>query len=318
MAREPLPDKAGPATHPPRTAVSAPRGRIPGTPINLPVRRDSTIRPANANLGTVVEGEGLNRGTPDSLDRELDAVSDIDIDSAELWSSASESEADRRCPQHSAASNPQQIVQNATAKEHGAETGLRSPLPGWPVDNDTPQDIGEGIHTRQATDATRMQDGGLRQRQKAGGKRKSDLRALLCSLELELVMMNLSNPPSYMDTHRPARESDFGRSQMSRPRPDGLRRKVGARRVSDLSALIEQPVIEMMRLGPNSPQDCMAPPYLAQGSDRWRNRIPPSLHSPGLTSAGLRREAGEWRASGFRALIELREMELVTLNLNSQ
>ena len=164
MAREPLPDKAGPATHPPRTAVSAPRGRIPGTPINLPVRRDSTIRPANANLGTVAEGEGLNRGTPDSLDRELDAASDrdIDIDSAELWSSASEGEADRRCPQHSAASNSQQVVQNATAKEHGAETGLRSPLPGWPVDNDTPQDVGEGIHPRQATDATRMQDGGLR------------------------------------------------------------------------------------------------------------------------------------------------------------
>ena len=105
---------------------------------------------------------------------------------------------------------------------------------------------------------------------------------------------------------------------MSRPRPDGLRREVGARRVSDLSALIEQPEIEMMRLGPNSPQDRMAPPHLAQGSDRWRNRIPPSLHSPWLPQAGLRREAGEWRVSGFRALIELREMELVTLNLNSQ
>ena len=105
---------------------------------------------------------------------------------------------------------------------------------------------------------------------------------------------------------------------MSRPRPDGLRREVGERRVSDLSALIEQPVMELVKLGPNSPRDCIATPHLAQGSDRWRNRIPPSLHSPGLTSAGLRREAGEWRVSGFRALIELREMELVTLNLNSQ
>ena len=164
MARKPLPDKAGPATHPPRTAVSAPRGRIPGTPINLPVRRDSTIRPANADPGTVAEGEGLNRGSPDSLDRALDAASDrdIDIDSAELWPSASEDEADRRCPQHSEASSSQQVVQHATADEHGAETGLRSSLPGWSVANDTPQDIGEGIHPRHATDATRMQDEGLR------------------------------------------------------------------------------------------------------------------------------------------------------------
>ena len=164
MAREPLPDKAGPATRPLRTAVSAPRGRIPGTPINLPVRRDSTIRPADANLGTMAEGEGLNRGTPDSLDRELDAASDrdIDIDSAELWSSASEGEADRRGTQHSAASSSQQVVQRATAEENGTETGLRSPLPGWPEDNDTPQDVGEGIHPRQATDATRMRAGGLR------------------------------------------------------------------------------------------------------------------------------------------------------------
>ena len=42
------------------------------------------------------------------------------------------------------------------------ETGLRSPLPGWSVANDTPQDIGEGIHPRHTTDATRMQDEGLR------------------------------------------------------------------------------------------------------------------------------------------------------------
>ena len=92
MARKPLPGKAGPATHPPRTAVSAPRGRIPGTPINLPVRRDSTIRPANTDPGTVAEGAGLSQGSPDSLDRALDAASDRDIDSAEfsaLWPSAS-------------------------------------------------------------------------------------------------------------------------------------------------------------------------------------------------------------------------------------
>ena len=64
--------------------------------------------------------------------------------------------------QHSEASSSQQVVQHATADEHGAETGLRSPLPGWSVANDTPQDIGEGIHPRHATDATRMQDEGLR------------------------------------------------------------------------------------------------------------------------------------------------------------
>ena len=33
--------------------------------------------------------------------------------------------------------------------------------------------------------------------------------------------------------------------------------------------------------------------------------------------AGLRREVGEWRESGFRALIEPPEMELETLNLNN-
>ena len=105
---------------------------------------------------------------------------------------------------------------------------------------------------------------------------------------------------------------------MSRPRPDGLRREVGERRVSGFRALIEPPVIELVVLSLNSPQDRIATPHLAQGSDRWKNRIPPSLQSPWLAPAGLRREAGEWRVSGFRALIELREMELVTLNLNSQ
>ena len=165
MARKPLPGKAGPATHPPRTAVSAPRGRIPGTPINLPVRRNSTIRPANTDLGTVAEGAGLSQGSPDSLDRALDEASDRDIDSAEfsaLWPSASEDEADRRCPQHSEASSSQQVVQQATADEHGAETGLRSPLPGWSEANDTLQDIWDGIHPHHATDDTRMQDEGLR------------------------------------------------------------------------------------------------------------------------------------------------------------
>ena len=165
MARKPLPGKAGPATHPPRTAVSAPRGRIPGTPINLPVRRDSTIRPANTDPGTVAEAAGLSQGSPDSLDRALDEASDRDIDSAEfsaLWPSASEDEADRRRPQHSEASSSQQVVQHATADEHGAETGLRSPLPGWSEANDTLQDIWEGIHPHHATDATRMQDEGLR------------------------------------------------------------------------------------------------------------------------------------------------------------
>ena len=165
MARKPLPGKAGPATHPPRTAVSAPRGRIPGTPINLPVRRNSTIRPANTDLGTVAEGAGLSQGSPDSLDRALDEASDRDIDSAEfsaLWPSASEDEADRRCPQHSEASSSQQVVQQATADEHGAETRLRSPLPGWSEANDTLQDIWDGIHPHHATDDTRMQDEGLR------------------------------------------------------------------------------------------------------------------------------------------------------------
>ena len=139
MARKPLPGtpinlpivKAGPETHPPRTAVSAPRGPIPGTPINLPVRRDSTIRPASADLDTVAEGAGLSQGSPDSLDRVLDEASDRDIDSAEfsvLWPSASEDEADRRFPrsQHSEASSSQQVVQQVTADEHGAEAGLRS------------------------------------------------------------------------------------------------------------------------------------------------------------------------------------------------
>ena len=70
--------------------------------------------------------------------------------------------------------------------------------------------------------------------------------------------------------------------------------------------------------GPEQPAGSHGPSSSSSRNDRWRNRIPPSLHSPGLTSAGLRREAGEWRVSGFRALIELREMELVTLNLNSQ
>ena len=51
---------------------------------------------------------------------------------------------------------------SATADEHGAETGLRSPLPGWSEANDTLQDIWEGIHPHHATDATRMQDEGLR------------------------------------------------------------------------------------------------------------------------------------------------------------
>eukprot|EP00439_Symbiodinium_sp_Y106_P014721 s6584_g2.t1 len=136
MARKPLPGtpinlpivKAGPETHPPRTAVSAPRGPIPGTPINLPVRRDSTIRPASADLDTVAEGAGLSQGSPDSLDRVLDEASDRDIDSAEfsvLWPSASEDEADRRFPrsQHSEASSSQQVVQQVTADEHGAEAG---------------------------------------------------------------------------------------------------------------------------------------------------------------------------------------------------
>ena len=149
MARKPLPGKAGPETHPPRTAVSAPRGRIPGTPINLPVRRDSTIRPASTDLDTVAEGAGLSQGSPDSLDRALDEASDRDTDSAEfsvLRPSASEDGADRRfpCSQHSEASSSQQVVQQVTADEHGAEAGLRSPLPGWSEANDTLQETWDG------------------------------------------------------------------------------------------------------------------------------------------------------------------------------
>ena len=79
----------------------------------------------------MAEGAGLSQGSPDSLDRVLDEASDRDIDSAEfsvLWPSASEDEADRRFPrsQHSEASSSQQVVQQVTADEHGAEAGLRS------------------------------------------------------------------------------------------------------------------------------------------------------------------------------------------------
>ena len=175
MTRNPLPGtpinlpvvKAGPETHPPRTAVSAPRGPIPGTPINLPVRRDSTIRPANTDLDTVEEGAGLSQGSPDSLDRALDEASDRDIDSAEfsvLWPSASEDEADRRSPrpQHSAASSSQQVAQQVTAGEHGAEAGLRSPLPGWSEASDTLQEAWDGTNPHHTPDDTRMHDKGLR------------------------------------------------------------------------------------------------------------------------------------------------------------
>ena len=112
-----------------------------------------------------------------------------------------------------------------------------------------------------------------RPRREAGGRRKSGLRALVCPLELELVMMNLSHPPSHMDTPHPARESDYWRSQMSRPRPDGLRREVGGRRVSGFRALIEPREMELIPLYLNNPWSHMDPPRPAQGSDHWRHRL---------------------------------------------
>ena len=112
-----------------------------------------------------------------------------------------------------------------------------------------------------------------RPRREAGERGERGFRALVCPLELELVMMNLSNPSSHMDTPHPARESEYWRSRMSRPRPDGLRREVGERRVSGFCALIEPREMELVPLHLNNPWSHMDPTRPARGSDHWRHRL---------------------------------------------
>ena len=156
MARNPLPGtpinlpvvRTGPETHPPRTAVSAPRGPLYRA-------RRSTWRREQAWARAVQTAWTV------------DEASDRDIDSAEfsaLWPSTSEDEADRRSPrpQHSAASGSQQVALQATAGAHSAAEGLRSPSPGWAEANDILPEAWDGTNLHHAPDDARLPDEGLR------------------------------------------------------------------------------------------------------------------------------------------------------------